>query len=192
MSAAASIEAAAAGRLPDWAVAGAPRIRHIIRVASLLDEWSRALELADDERHRWRAAAWLHDALRDAEASQLRALVPEPLRDLHPAVLHGPAVAARLEAEGVRDRGLLSAIAGHTVGSAEFDELGRLLYIADFLEPGRTFEPAWRASLRARMPASRDAVLRQVAAARIAHVLRTGHTLRPETAAFWNQLAGRS
>jgi HD superfamily phosphohydrolase YqeK len=192
MSAAASIDAAAAGRLPSWAAVGAGRIRHLAGVAALLDEWSAALELSAEERRRWRAAAWLHDALRDADPSELRELVPDPLRDLPPAALHGPAVAARLETEGVRDRGLLSAVAWHTLGSTAFDELGRALYIADFLEPGRAFEPAWRASLRARMPASRDAILREVAAVRIAHLLRAGLTLRPETAAFWNQLAGQA
>jgi len=185
-----SIEFAAAGRLPTWAVAGEARRAHIARVAALMDRWAEELGLPDAERRRWKAAAWLHDALRDAPAEELRGQVPAELRDLPAPLLHGPAAAERLREEGVRDEALLHAIAYHTLGHPALDRLGRALYLADFLEPGRTFDPLGGAVLRARLPAAMDEVLVEVAAARIAFLLDRRRTLRPETVAFWNTLIG--
>src|SRR5690606_11651137 len=116
MSAVASIDAAADGELPAWAVVSAPRRDHIRRVATLMDAWAARLGLDAEERRRWRAAAWLHDALRDAAPDDLRPGVPEWARELPGPILHGPAVAARLEAEGAADRELLDAVAYHTLG----------------------------------------------------------------------------
>jgi len=187
-TATAVLEDAAEGRLPPWAEAGPHREAHMARVAGLLDEWAAALDSDPDDRIRARAAAWLHDALRDADPETLRPTVEEALRDLPGKLIHGPAVAARLRAEGVEDEGLLHAITYHTLGHPDFDTVGRLLYIADFLEPGRSFRPLWRAVLRSRMPHAADEVIREVAAARVRHLLERGMTIRPETLAFWNAI----
>lgn len=179
---------AARGVLPGWARASEKRRAHIGRVAALLDEWARALGLPDGERERWLAAGWLHDVLREAPPEELRPLVPEAFRALPPKLLHGPAAAERLAGEA--DAELLDAIRYHTLGSPRFGRLGRALYLADFLEPGRRFEPEWTASLRARMPHDLDAVMREVVRARVRHVEESGSVLHPETRAFHEQVEG--
>lgn len=163
--------------LPAWAQVTAARRGHIERVAALLGQWADARRVPAAERERWLRAAWLHDALRDA-----------PLED---AMAHGPAAADRAARDGERDRGVLDAVRYHTVGYAGWDDAGRMLYLADFLEPGRDFDPDGRRALAARVPADRDAVLREVARRRIEWVLRSGWALTPETAAFWNGLVSR-
>jgi len=183
------IAAAAEGRLPDWANVSARRRAHIERVATLLGEWARTLSLPEPEQIRWRAAGFLHDALRDAPPDELRPLVPEQLRQLSSKLLHGPAVAERLRRAGVSDEALLRAVAFHTIGHPELDELGRALFIADYIEPGRKHNPATLATLRARMPAARGEVLRDVLRARMERLLAEGHEIRAETAAFWNVLS---
>lgn len=188
MSAVVLIDRASRGELPDWAVQRPARRSHTARVAALMDRWAAALGLDDRERVRWRAAGWLHDALRDEDPETLRTLVPLEFRDLAGPLLHGPAAAERLRDEGVDDEGLLRAIAFHTIGHPEFDRLGRALYLADYLEPGRTFDPAGGAALRARMPEAMDEVLREVASARVAHLVRARRSIRPETLRFWNSL----
>lgn len=184
------LAAAAEGRLPAWAEVSEERRAHIARVATLVDAWAAALALPEAERRRWRAAAWLHDALRDASPRELRALVPESERALPGVLLHGPAVAARLRQEGVADEPLLRAIAWHTLGHPDLDLLGKALYLADFLEPGRGFDPLHRTALRARMPAALDDVLQEVAASRMHHVIESRRLLRPESVAFWNAIVG--
>jgi HD superfamily phosphohydrolase YqeK len=187
-AAAALADPAAAGTLPPWAVAGEERRAHIRRVASLMETWAERLALPEQERERWRAAAWLHDALRDAPAEELRAEVEPPFRELPDPLLHGPAAAKRLEAEGVDDAALLNAIRYHTLGHPDLDRLGRMLYLADFLEPGRTFSMDRHEALRRRMPDDAPAVLIEVVRDRIEHLLRRGSPVRPETMGFWNSL----
>ena len=180
---------AARGRMPPWSEAGPRRRAHIARVSALLAEWAEAAGLDPVERDRWVAAGWLHDALREADPERLRAEVPERFRPLPGAVLHGPAVAERLA--GVADPELCDALRYHTLGHAGFGRLGRALYLADFLEPGRDFEREWRASLAARMPAEMDEVLVEVLAARIRNLLDRRKPVSPETAAFWSAVVGQ-
>jgi HD superfamily phosphohydrolase YqeK len=160
--------------LPAWAVVSAERRGHVERVAALLAEWATALAVPVAEAERWQRAAWLHDALRDAPAAT--------------ELDHGPLCADRLVREGERDLGVLDAVRYHTLGYAGWDDCGRLLYLADYLEPGRRFDAAARAALRARMPAERDVVLREVACRRIEWIVRSAWELKPETVAFWNAL----
>lgn len=180
------LEAAAAGRPPDWSRASRVRLEHMRRVADLMGAWADALDLSEADRVRWRAAGLLHDCLRDAPLNELRSMLPEALRGIGGRLLHGPAAAARLRADGVADEPILHAIAWHTTGHPGFDQLGRSLYIADYIEPGRRHEPARLAALRARMPAAADDVLRDVLRSRIAHLLVEQRPIRSETAAFWN------
>lgn len=165
--------------LPDWAQASPERRAHIERVVALLKSWADAMHVSAKERERWLRAGWLHDALRDA-----------PLKD---QVAHGPASADRAAAAGERDPGVLDAVRYHTIGSATWDDVGRMLYLADFLEPGRgAGDNTDRADLAQRVPRERDSVLREVARRRLDWVLRSGWPLVPETVAFWNQLVGRA
>jgi HD superfamily phosphohydrolase YqeK len=163
--------------LPTWAVVTPARHGHIERVAELLGQWAQALRMADAERVRWLKAAWLHDALRDA-----------PLPD---ELAHGPAAADRAMREGETDRGVLDAVRYHTIGYAGWDDVGRMLYLADFLEPGREFDRDARARLAARVPGERPAVLQEVARRRVEWVVRSGWALPRETVDFWNALASR-
>jgi HD superfamily phosphohydrolase YqeK len=182
------LAAAAAGRLPEWAVAGEGRRAHIARVRRLVSRWARDLSLDDAEQARWAAAATLHDALRTARPAVLLDHVPTELQALPTKLWHGPAVAERLRVEGVDDEGLLRAVAFHSVGHPELDAAGRALFAADVLEPGRSYRPGWRARLRARFPDDPDGVVREVAAFRIERVVDVGLRLRDETVGFWNTL----
>ena len=180
------VEAAAEGRLPDWAAVRPARRRHIEGVLALMDRWAGDLNLDGLQRKRWRAAAMLHDSLRDAD--------PETLveaEDLPPRLRHGPAAAARLRGAGVEDAELLEAVRYHTLGWSGWGHLGRFLYLADYLEPGRAWQPAHNASLRARLPADHEQVLRAVCAGRLSERIRRGGALRSESVDFWNSLRGK-
>ena len=182
--------AAADGALPDWSVATAARREHMQRVAELMRGWSAGLELAEDDRVRWVAAGLLHDTLRDEDHDALRPRVSPELRSLPGPVLHGPAAAERLRVEGVLDGELLQAVAYHTAGSGALGALGRALYCADFLEPGRSFLPDWRADLRARMPGELDRVTKEIVGARLKHLVDRGMPFLQQTVDFWASLGG--
>lgn len=182
------VSRAAQGTLPEWAVAGEQRRAHMTRVAELMAAWAESLGLKAEDRVRWAAAAYLHDALRDEDPAVLRERVSPAERSLPGAVLHGPAAAERLRIDGVLDGELLLAVAWHTVGDPRFGPLGRALYVADFLEPGRSYVPEWRAELRSRMPAALNDVTFEVARARLGRGLDRGAPLQTRTVSFWNRL----
>jgi HD superfamily phosphohydrolase YqeK len=148
--------------------------------------WAEAMGVPDSERHRWLKAVWLHDALRDAGDARLAELAPSTPGP--PELRHGPAAAARAKAEGETDRGILDAVRYHSVGLAEWDMVGRVLYCADYLEPGRPFDQAERADLAVRFPGAAPAVLREVARRRLDHLIQSGWTLPEPTVRFWNSL----
>jgi len=160
--------------LPAWAVVTPERRAHIERVVALLGAWAGALQTPEPERARWVRAGWLHDALRDAPAAN--------------ELVHGPLAADRAARDGESDQGVLDAVRYHSLGYARWDDVGKMLYLADYLEPGRSFDQELRRSLAARVAGERDGVLRQVAARRVAHVIASRWPLVAETVDFWNSL----
>jgi HD superfamily phosphohydrolase YqeK len=170
--------------LPSWAKVTDKRRKHIARVCTLLMQWADAIDISSEERDAWLQVGRLHDALRDAPESELRERARDATRE--PELLHGPAVANLLVAEGEGSAGVLSAIRYHTVGSPEWDRTGRALYMADFLEPGRGFSRRDRAFLATQVPHDFEGVFRQVLRARLEYALREGYSLFPETVALWN------
>jgi 2-amino-4-hydroxy-6-hydroxymethyldihydropteridine diphosphokinase len=183
------VERAAHGEIPVWAEAAPERREHLSRVAGLMASWAPGLTTTNVDGLRFAAAGHLHDVLRDADPEALRRHVPPNLATLAGPLLHGPAAAERLRLEGVEDGELLAAVAYHTLGHRRLGVLGRALYAADFLEPGRTFRTEWREGLRSRMPSDLQGVLREILAGRIAYVTDQGRPLRPETVGFWNSMA---
>jgi HD superfamily phosphohydrolase YqeK len=169
--------------LPEWAIASPKRRAHIARVTALVLAWARAMHLDEAERDAWRDAARWHDALRDATESELRAIVPE--LDWPAALLHGPAAAKRLSAGGEKRTGVLEAIYWHTVGNERLDRTGRALYMADFLEPGRSFDRDERAELATAVVDDFDGTYRKVVRRRLADRMAAGEAMLPETTALW-------
>lgn len=173
--------------LPDWAEVTPERVAHIERVATLVSSWAERMGVHDSERNRWLKAVWLHDALRDASRETLGEWAASSSGPNE--LWHGPAAAARAKAEGETDRGVLDAVRYHSLGLAEWDMVGRVLYCADYLEPGRTFDEAARAELAALFPRDVAGVLRAVARARLTYLARSGWPLPEPMVRFWNSLS---
>ena len=154
-------------------------------------QWATTLGLPPAQLARWKAVATLHDALRDADPADFGAdsVYPEETGASWPRhLLHGPACAFRLRSDGVDDLPLLRAVAYHTTGHADLDEMGEYLYLADFLDPGRDFRHEERRELRGRLPEERGAVLLEVIGLRIRHLIDRRSSMLPETLSFWNRV----
>lgn len=172
--------------LPAWSIVSDKRRAHIARVCALLEQWAVQMSLAPDELQAWIDAGAWHDALRDADERLLRDATGDASRPF--GMLHGPAAASRLEAEGEKRADVLDAIRWHTVGNVQWSRTGRALYMADFLEPGRSFMQADRAFLADCVPLAFDRVFRQVVRMRLEWAIREGKGLAPETVALWDSV----
>jgi HD superfamily phosphohydrolase YqeK len=169
---------------PVWAEASKKRRAHVERVVALLERWAEELHVPTAEANAWRAAGYLHDALRDAPKKLLRAMT----RDKTGAAeyLHGPAAAIRARADGERRENVLDAVRFHTVGCATWKRTGRALYMADFLEPGRKFLVDERAFLADQVAHDFSATFRQVVRLRLEWSMRQGGELFPESVKLWH------
>lgn len=90
-------------------------------------------------------AAWLHDCAKGMERESMEPLLRAAGADreerLLPALWHAPigALLARRD-YGVRDPEVLEAIQFHSTGAPGQTPLQKVLFVADYIEPGR---PAW-------------------------------------------------
>jgi predicted HD superfamily hydrolase involved in NAD metabolism len=95
------------------------------------------------------AAALLHDLCREYTEDLLLKLainfgiVIDDIERLEPILLHGSVAAALARTElGIDHPDILEAITLHITGGPGVSNLTKLIYIADFIEPGRTFPAA--------------------------------------------------
>ena len=174
--------------LPPWAQVSKKRGKHIRRVTALLSAWSEEMGLSIAERQAWVDAGRYHDALRDAPVEELRALAGSTLEEVE--LLHGPAAAAKLERDGETRRGLLDAIRYHSIGWKNWERVGKALYMADYLEPGRTFDMEERALLALRVPRDFEGIFREVVRTRMSYAMQNGFTKFPESVELLKSVTG--
>jgi HD superfamily phosphohydrolase YqeK len=171
---------------PVWAEMTDGRREHVRRVAGLLSEWADDARIPEEERRRWLVAAYLHDAVKDAAPDWLRSHSDDTwgMDALH----HGPAAATLAARHGETDAGILDAVRYHSIGYAGWDRVGEMLYLADFLEPGRPMVEPWIPEVRDRVPDDPRSALRHIATLRVGFLVKAGWPLFDETVAFWNHL----
>lgn len=118
------------------------RFEHVLRVTETAKELADRFGVPVDKAEQ---AALFHDIAKFMEPSDMRRLIEENAEDerllsFHHELWH--AAAGRIIAEkefGVKDPDVLNAIRYHTTGRAGMSVLEKLIYIADLIEPGRSF-----------------------------------------------------
>ncbi|MDN4074833.1 bis(5'-nucleosyl)-tetraphosphatase (symmetrical) YqeK [Fictibacillus terranigra] len=107
-----------------------------------------ALELADRfgaDRHKAELAAIFHDYAKFRSKDEMREVVkqqgmPESLLHYGTELLHAPVGAFLVKQEaGIEDHEILEAIASHTTGRVGMGTLEKIIFLADYIEPGRKF-----------------------------------------------------
>lgn len=116
---------------------------HSERVAEVMRSLAERHHLDPQDAH---LAGLAHDLARElprpdllAEAARL-GLAWGVEEEEEPVLLHGPIAAKWLEAAGVGTPSIWSAIRYHTTAAPGLDPLGRALFVADGVEPGRRYE----------------------------------------------------
>lgn len=105
-----------------------------------------------------------------------------------PKTIHAPLGAAVLKNEwGITDEGVLHAVAVHTLGCAEMSLLDKIIYMADYIEPNRTFEGV--AELRAQAFRSLDEAIMVGASWTLTEIIENGRTIHPVSLKVYNEYA---
>lgn len=107
-----------------------------------------------------------------------------------PRLLHGPLGACMAQSEfDIYDPEVLDAIRYHTTGKANMSLLSKIVYIADYIEPGRDFEGVDQ--LRELTCRDMDAAIIQGIDFTICDLVEQGKTIHPDTVHCRNDLLVR-
>ncbi|WP_304653085.1 bis(5'-nucleosyl)-tetraphosphatase (symmetrical) YqeK [uncultured Ligilactobacillus sp.] len=118
------------------------RFKHILGVEQA------ALELAqanDYELEKASVAALVHDYAKERSDSEFKALIAQTgldqdLLNWNNFIWHGVVGAEIIKKElKITDEEILNAVRHHTVGAKEMTTLDQIVYVADYIEPGRDF-----------------------------------------------------
>ncbi len=165
---------------------------HIYRVRDV------ALELA--ARHgidldRAELGALAHDVCRAVPGGDLLKMsaefgvaVTEVEQDF-PILLHGPVAAELLRREeDLADHGLYEAVRWHSTAHASLDPLGKLVFLADKLDPQKAAIYSYQARLRDMAMESLDLALLEFLSREMATRLERGETVHPASVEARNSL----
>jgi predicted HD superfamily hydrolase involved in NAD metabolism len=146
-------------------------------------------ELAD----RGRVAAWIHDLAREWPAQRLLrqaeafGIMTDEVEREMPVLLHGQVIAAWVRQEwGVDDIEILQAVGNHTTGRPGMGRLETILYVADAIEPGRSYDGVER--LRRLAGEDLEQAALAVSDSTMHYLLNAGMLLHPRTLLTRNDL----
>ncbi|WP_079708437.1 bis(5'-nucleosyl)-tetraphosphatase (symmetrical) YqeK [Paraliobacillus ryukyuensis] len=101
-------------------------------------------------------AAIFHDYAKYRDKDEMQRVIvesdlPKDLLDYHAELWHGPVGALLVQREvGITNEAILSAIHWHTTGKVHMSKIEKIVFLADYIEPGRSFpgieevrEQAW-------------------------------------------------
>jgi len=156
--------------------------------------WLARIHRASEEKAAF--AALLHDWAKHAPKEDFKRLVeqgllPEGEEALGmPKLYHAYLAAYWIEHEfGVSDPEILEAVRYHSTGSPGLGLCGRILFVADYIEPGRELRKIER--IRALAEKNLDGAVREVLRRKLLYLVENGRPVHPRTVAFWNELIDR-
>lgn len=119
------------------------RFQHVLRVEAcsiqLAEKYGASVEACS-------LAALLHDYAKEHAAESMKEIVLSEGMDSEMTgygseIMHGPVGAYYAETVfGIKDEAILDAIRQHTIGGETMTLIGKVLFIADYIESGRAFK----------------------------------------------------
>lgn len=106
-----------------------------IRLAKIYDESEEAVMLA----------AVFHDYAKYRDQKEMKKIIadsdlPNDLLAYHHELWHGPVASLLISKEfGIDNPDIISAIRWHTTGTINMQPIDKIIYLADYIEPGRDF-----------------------------------------------------
>ena len=177
-------------RIIDFLVENLPRDRyeHTIRVAMAAEELGK---LNGCNLIKVKLAALLHDVAKGFPSSKLQKMAEEygievdELEYMNSALLHSK-VGAEMAKQlfGITDEDILQAIRWHTTGRPNMSILEKIIFVADFIEPGRDIPQVEKISIIAQE--SLDKAVALIAAEKIKWVVHNLRPIHPKTIETYN------
>lgn len=165
----------------------AKRFKHVLGVeqtaVALAEKYEVSIEAAS-------IAALCHDYAKQLPDEEMIALIKEKnlskdLLEYGNNIWHGPCAAEIVkETFQVTNEDILNAIRNHTVGRKEMSPLEQVIYVADYIEPGRNFPGANEARKKAASSLA-EAVIYETYHT-LKHLVETKTAIYPQALATFN------
>ncbi|WLR44012.1 bis(5'-nucleosyl)-tetraphosphatase (symmetrical) YqeK [Bacillus carboniphilus] len=139
-------------------------------------------------------AAIFHDYAKNHSKDEMKKHIVDQnmsplLLQFHPELWHAPVGAFLVEQQfDIKDPNILNAIRFHTTGRMNMTKLEKVIFLADYIEPGRKF-PGVK-EVRAKAEVDLDKALFQSLKNTIAFLLEKNQTIFPDTFKAYNGLLG--
>ena len=145
------------------------------RLAGLLHDWDKSYSAEEIQQR----------------ARDLQVEVPAHVIDTMPQVLHGfTAAVALAQAYPQLPCDVLNAIRYHTTGAHDMDDLAKIIYVADVIEPSRDF-PGVEQLRKASKSVSLDELYFLVYQSALGDLIAQGRYIYPTSVEIWNALVER-
>jgi len=165
-------------------------LEHTRGCAETAAKLARRLGLDEDKAV---TVSYLHDIAKpfskDRQAVMARELgMSEAEIDSYPpAVLHGPLAALIVRKElGIEDAEIAQAIAAHSTGCAGMSGIGRVVFVADYIEESRIFPGA--DELRSHGHISLNELTIAILRRKLNYLIEHDKDIDPRAIDFWNEL----
>ncbi|RWZ60880.1 HD domain-containing protein [Halobacillus fulvus] len=166
----------------------ASRFDHTVRVVDQAVELAKQYKVDIDKAE---VAAALHDYAKYKDVDEMKRWIvqdrrlPKDLLDYHHELWHGPVGAFMLEKEiGLDDVDIISAISSHTTGKKHMSKLDKIIFLADYIEPGRDFPGV--DEVRQKAESDLDEACRMALKNTIVFLVEKGRTVYPDTFHAYN------
>lgn len=164
------------------------RYKHVLRVEETAIKLAELYPEASVDKAS--ISALLHDYAKDDSENHLTNFKDYPGYDPEwleygSAIWHGPLAAMIADTQfGVKDEDILQAVWSHTIGGYDMTLDQKILFIADYIEPGRDFKGVEKARELAKtdLDAAVDYKIKQS----ITHLVASGRQVYPETLFIYN------
>ncbi|NLP51322.1 HD domain-containing protein [Bacillus sp. RO1] len=119
--------------------------RRYVHTIGVMETAIQLAERYDVDKEKAELAAIFHDYAKFRDKEEMRRIIidqkmPQDLLQFHDELWHAPVGAYLVEKEaGITDKEVLEAIRCHTSGKINMSTLDKVLYVADYIEPGRDF-----------------------------------------------------
>lgn len=169
------------------------RYEHTLRVAETAAALSHRFQVPQDKAQ---LAAIFHDYAKYRSPIEMKRWIeqspelPKDLLDYHPELWHGPVGSILMAREhGVEDKDIQSAVRYHTTGKAHMSDLELIIFVADYIEPGRDFPGLDEVRDMANTDLVKTAWM--VSGKTIGYLLEKGNPIYPDTFYAYNDLTKR-
>ena len=169
------------------------RFQHVLGVEQVAVQLAEKFEVSTEAAS---IAALTHDYAKERSDKEMQELIFSEKLDLEwldygSNIWHGPLGAVLVERElGISNPDILNAIRHHTIGAEKMTLLEQVIYVADYIEPGRNFPGVERARVLAEE--NLQEAVRYETKRILQHLIEQNRKIYPKTIATYNKWVANS